>query len=126
MSNRHERRASVARYKRECGGGLITYLVDVNLEALPQLLACARGWWLDALPSMVPPRHCFACRACLWDRKDVGALLFSTPSLPASVTSINAICNRCWTDRPIEEIECGATKLLRSVIPGGHFEALPC
>ena len=121
-----KRRASVGRYKRESGGALITYLVDVELEPLPQLLACARGWWLDALSGIGPPRHCFACRACLLDRKDVGALLFSTPSLPASVTNINAACNRCWADQPFEEIERAAAKLLRTVVPGGHFEPLSC
>jgi len=55
----------------------------------------------------------------------VGGLSLSAPPNAPSA-SINAICNRCWADQPLDEIEHAATEVLRGAVPNGHFEPLSC
>jgi len=49
----------------------------------------------------------------------------SKPHNAIDRVAINAVCNRCWADQPLDEIEHAATEVLRTVVPNGRFEALP-
>ena len=123
MNNRRKRRAEIARFRR--AGVLVTWLMDANdpswHEVPPLLVRAAHMWWED-LPAA--PRHCICCLLLIWDRREVGALLLSKPPTNAIGASINAVCNRCWADQTLDEIEYAATEVLRAVVPNGHFEPL--
>jgi hypothetical protein len=122
---RHERRSDIARFRREASRALLTYLVEVNdpLNGAPLLQRTAR-YWCDALPTMLPMRHCIACDACLWDRRHLGGLLLTTPSVRPTSASIAGVCRRCWDNEPLYVIERAAEHVLQAVIPGGHFEPM--
>jgi len=127
VNNRHKRRAELARFRRETGGALLTWLVDANDPAMreaPPLLVRAAHLWCENLPAS--PRHCICCLTLIWNRREVGALLLSMPVNATSSMSVNAVCNRCWADQPLDEIELAATDVFRAVVPNGYFEALPC
>jgi hypothetical protein len=126
MNNRQTRRADVARFRRDTRGGLLTWLVDANdpsLHEAPPQVVRASYYWCTNLPT--EPRHCICCLSLIWDQREVGALLLSASPNAASV-SINAVCNRCWADQPLDEIEHAATEVLRGAVPNGHFEPLSC
>jgi hypothetical protein len=125
VSNRHQRRADLRSFKREASHTLLTYLVEVNdpLNDAP-LLQRAACYWCDALPTMLPMRHCIACDACLWDRRHLGGLLLTTPSVRPTSASIVGVCRRSWDDEPLDVIERAAEQVLQAVIPGGRFEPL--
>jgi hypothetical protein len=60
---RHERRASLARYRREAGDALNTYLVDPDQPLDVPILRNAARSWLDALPRCgeAPARRPLSC-----------------------------------------------------------------
>ena len=127
MNNRHQRRAEFSRFRRETGGGLLTWLVDAkdpSLHKAPPLLVRAAYQWCEELPAV--PRHCICCLSLIWDRREVGGLLLSKPHNAIGRAAINAVCNRCWADRPLDEIEHAATEVLRAVVPKGQFDPLWC
>jgi len=127
MNNRHKRRAEFARFRRETGGALLTWLVDANDPAMretPPLLVGAAHLWCENL--LAAPRHCICCLSLIWNRREVGALLLSMPMNATNSMSVNAVCARCWAHQALDEIEHAATDVLRAVVPNGHFEALPC
>jgi len=127
VNNRHSRRAELVRFRRESGGGLLTWLVDANdpsLHKAPPLLVRAAYEWCEDLPAA--PRHCICCLSPMWDRREVGGLLLSKPHNAIGRAAINAVCNRCWADQPLDEIEYAATEVLRAVVPNGNFEPLWC
>src|SRR5215510_667809 len=115
MNNRHKRRAEYAQFRRETRGALLTWLLDANDRAAHH--------WCANLPAA--PRHCICCLSLNWDQREPGALLLSAPPNAVSV-SINAVCNRCWANQPLDEIEYAATEVLRGDVPNGHFEPLSC
>ena len=122
MNNRHKRRAEYARFRRQTRGGLLTWLVDANdpsLHEAPPKMVRAAHQWCENLPT--EPRHCICCLSLIWDQRVVGALLLSAPPNAVSV-SINAVCNRCWADQPLDGIEHAATEVLRGAVPNGNFE----
>lgn len=64
MSNRHHRRADLAKIKRNTPGALLTYLVepdDPALDGMP-LLKAAAGDWTGRLED---GRHCLICSSYL-------------------------------------------------------------
>jgi hypothetical protein len=119
---RHERRADLARYRREAGNALDTYLVAVDQPLdLPILRNAARSW-LDALP--VRMRSCIVCSGLLWERQRVGLLLLSVPAVtkpPAA--SVCGICRECAL-LPLAALERAATTALQAAVPGGRLEPL--
>jgi hypothetical protein len=122
VNNRRNRRAEIARFRR--AGVLVTWLMDAkdpSLHDVPPLLARAAHLWFEDLPAA--PRNCICCLCLVWGRREVGGLLLSTP--PNAIgASINAVCNRCWADQTLDEIEHAATEVLRAVVPKGNFEPL--
>ena len=115
----------MARFRRETGGGLVTWLVDTkdpSLHKVPPLLVRATYHWCEQLPGA--PCHCICCLSLIWERQGVGGLLLSKPYNEIGRVAINAVCNRCWADQPLDEIEHAATEVLRAVVPKGQFE--PC
>ena len=125
MNNRHKRRAELARIRRETGGVLLTWLVDAqdpSLQKASPILVHAAHRWCENLQAA--PRHCICCLSLIWERREVGALLLSAPPNGTTSASVNPVCNRCWADRHLDEIEQAATDVLRAVVPNGHFEPL--
>jgi hypothetical protein len=125
VNNRYKRRAELARFRRETGGVLLTWLVDTHdpsLQKASPILVHAAHRWCENLPAA--PRHCICCLSLIWERREVGALLLSAPPNATTSASVNPVCNRCWADRPLDEIEQAATDVLRAVVPNGHFEPL--
>ncbi|MET4198751.1 hypothetical protein [Bradyrhizobium sp. LA6.12] len=125
MSNRHQRRADLAHFKREAPA-LLTYLVepdDAGLDAAPLLQAAAANW-LDNLSRRA--RTCIVCSEWLPNRQQVGALLLAVPAtLRPTSASVCPICRACWeADLPVEALERAAGAVLRKVIPRGEFEPL--
>lgn len=122
--SRHERRANLARYRRETSGVLNTFLVppdDPALDGVP-LLRRATDSWLDLLSVKV--RTCFICSSWLADRRDVGAVLLSAPAVMPRAASVCGCCMACWqADLPREALEKAALAALRTALPGARFEA---
>jgi hypothetical protein len=120
---RHERRADLARYRRETSGVLVTYLVPPNdraLDTIP-LLRRATDAWLEALAVKV--RSCIVCSSWLVNRHHVGAVLLSTPTVMPRAASVCGVCRECWeADLPADALERAALTALKVAIPGAHFE----
>ncbi|UGY28180.1 hypothetical protein HU675_0016245 [Bradyrhizobium septentrionale] len=117
--SRHERRASLARYRQEAGNALTTYLVDPDQPLdLPILQNAARSW-LDALPHRM--RSCIACSGLMWERQRVGWLLLSVPAVPKPpAASVCGVCIEC-ADLPLQALEQAATTALQTAVPGGRL-----
>src|SRR5436190_21554148 len=111
---RHERRASLAQYRRETSGELNTYLVGVD-EPLPTpILRNAARSWLDALPRRM--RSCIACSGLMWEKKRVGWLLLSVPAvLKPPAASVCGICCEC-VDLPMQALERACTVALQAAV----------
>jgi hypothetical protein len=121
--SRHERRASLARYRQETGGELNTYLVDPDetLLDVPILRKAARSL-LDALPRRM--RSCIVCSGLMWERQRVGWLLLSVPAVPKPpAASVCGICCECG-DLPLPALERAATAALQTAVPGGRLAPL--
>ena len=116
---RHERRASLARYRQDAGGALTTYLVDPNQPLDVPILQNAARSWLDALPRRM--RACIVCSGLMWERQRVGWLLLSVPVVPKPpAASVCGICCEC-ADLPLQALERAATAALREAVPNGRF-----
>jgi hypothetical protein len=127
MMGRHERRADLARYRRDASRrDLLTFLVepDDGLLATAPFLQRAARHWLDAL-STTRSRSCIVCSSWLWSAESVGALLISTPAVskPTSAGTA-AVCRGCWDDLPLKALERAVEQTLQSVIPGGRLEPM--
>jgi hypothetical protein len=117
---RHERRASLARYRQEAGNALTTYLVDPDQPLDGQILRNAARSWLDALPRRM--RACIVCSGLMWERQRVGWLLLSLPVVPPKppAASVCGVCLEC-VDLPMPALEKAATAALRTAVPNGRF-----
>lgn len=124
---RHERRSDIARFRRDASRrSLNTYLCEPNDPALDDvpLLKAAASNWLDALSTRV--RHCIICNVWIVERRDVGALLLSTPAnIRPTSTGTAAVCKACWSsDLPVDALERACASVLSAVVPNGKFEPL--
>jgi hypothetical protein len=123
---RHDRRASLARYRQEASHSLRTYLcapTDPALDGEPLLKAAARDW-IAALPVRV--RHCLICNSWIVNQHDVGALLLTVPDITKPVSAgTAAVCKACWDAAlPTDALERACATVLETVIPNGKFEPL--
>jgi hypothetical protein len=118
VSNRHQRRASIATYRRSASNSLLTWLVPPDTTIGVTVLDSAAGAWLDCLPTVVPSRSCICCRAPLHHRDDTGALLLSVPALTSKLASVAGLCVMCWEGAEIEVIERAVERTLSVVMPG--------
>jgi hypothetical protein len=124
---RHERRVDLARFRRDASRrDLLTFLVepDDRLLASAPLLQRAAQHWLDALSTRC--RHCITCNVWIVDRRDVGALLLTTPAVAKPVSAgTAAVCKACWdADLPREALEKACATVLETVVPNGRFEPM--
>src|SRR6478735_3754357 len=116
---RHERRASLARYRQEAGNELNTYLVDPDQPLDVPILRNAARSWLDALPRRM--RACIVCSGLMWERQRVGWLLLSVPAGPKPpAASVCGICCECY-DLPLQALERAATVALQTAVPNGRL-----
>lgn len=119
---RHERRASLARYRQKAGNELNTYLVDPDQPLDVPILRNAARSWLEALPRRM--RSCIVCSGLMWERQRVGWLLLSVPAVPKPpAASVCGICCEC-ADLPLAALERAATKALQTAVPGGRLAPL--
>jgi len=119
---RHERRASLARYRRETSGESNTYLVDPDQPLDVAILRNAARSWLAALPRRM--RSCIVCSGLMWDKQRVGWLLLSMPAVPKPpAASVCGICIEC-SGLPLQVLERATTKALQTAVPGRRFEPL--
>ena len=121
MSNRAQRRASVADFKRRVSGGhLLTYLIDGDDEASLDrhtVLRDAAAFWQANRASRKP--CCIACKLSLASDEAVGAFLFATsPGSPgiASVTVQHMLASAARPDRT------SWARVLSKWLPSGRFE----
>jgi hypothetical protein len=122
MSNRHQRRADLAEFKREAHQAhLVTYMVaasdDVSLGRHP-LLSRAVSFWRTSIQQRRP--FCPACKANFADDATAAAFLFAVPALAPTSASVTAFCTDCW-HMPPADIERVAVRVLRGLIPNGRF-----
>ena len=118
---RRERRAELARYRKEAADGLVTYLVppgDDRLAKMPLLQRAARSW-LGELSVRV--RHCIVCNMWIVDRRDVGLLLLTHPAggRPTSA-SVSGVCTGCAA-LPLPALQQAALTSLKEAVPGAYF-----
>lgn len=125
MSNRHQRRADVASFRRQASHGLLTYLIDADDTALAQepLFSGAVTYWRSGITTRKPV--CISCRAVFTaEGAQPGAFLFAVaPAAPKSA-SVSGICVRCWQRLSDDEITAMAVRTLRTLMPNAKkFEA---
>jgi hypothetical protein len=122
MSNRHQRRANVADFKRRVSGRhLLTYLIDgddaASLDSLA-VLKDAAAFWQANRASRKP--CCIVCKLSLASDETVGGFLFATSPGSPGIASVSALCVGCW-HLPLDQIEHHAARVLQNLLPGGHF-----
>ena len=120
MNNRHKRRAEYAQFRRETPGALLTWLLDGNdpsLHKAPPLVVRAAHHWCGG----APPLHLLFI-AHLGPTGTGCTVIERT----AECGECDAVCNRCWANQRLDEIEQAATEVLRGAVPNGNFEPLSC
>jgi hypothetical protein len=127
MSNRAQRRADLADFKREAHAAhLLTYLIDatddVSLNRMP-LLSRAVSFWHGNIPHRRPV--CPACKANYADdAAQPGAYLFATIAIAPTNAAVTVFCSDCWRDLPLSLIERSAERVLQKLSPHGCFAPL--
>jgi hypothetical protein len=122
VSNRAQRRADLADFKREAHKAhLVTYLIaaadDAALDRHP-LLSRAVSFWRADIRQRRP--FCAACRVNFADGAEAAMFLLSTPAVAPSSASVTAFC-KCVNDLPITEVERISARVLRAVVPNGKW-----
>lgn len=115
--NRSARRRLLAFGKK--AGTLVTSLV-VRGELLGSrphaaVIAGAIEDWLTGRA-----RTCFVCRNRLAPC-GFAAFLCAVAARAPATAAISGVCQACWRDRDIVEIEAGAVRVLRTAMPDGRF-----
>ena len=123
MSNRHQRRADLACFKRDAHRAhLTTFLIEANdasaLDAMP-ILSRAVTFWRDGIEQRRP--FCPACKGNFADDATAAAFLFAVPALSPTSASVTAICTTCHRDLSDSEIDAVCQRVLDRLWPGGRF-----
>jgi hypothetical protein len=116
--NRHERRGAVRSVRRY---DLITHLVPscVSLAGHATLHNAVLHWRTNL---DVRKPVCIGCKASfLRDDARVGAFLLSVPVGGRDIVATSAFCTSCHETLSMNDIERAATRVLRSIVPGGKF-----
>jgi hypothetical protein len=119
---RHERRAEIARFRKECSGGhLMTYLVPAGTAIDHLTIKRAQAHW-EANRLLRQPM-CIGCKLIFADNSArVGSFLHAiNPALPDSA-STSAFCEECDRDLSNAQVDEICTRVLRRLLPGGVFE----
>jgi hypothetical protein len=119
---RHERRASLAAFRREASDELITHLIgaDEPLDDQP-LLKKAVAYWRGNVQRRRP--FCFVCKAPFDDEVRAGAFLFATTAEPAPTSaSVSAACTECWRNLSPHEIEDAALRVMQKLLRGARWQ----
>jgi hypothetical protein len=121
MSNRQQRRASVAEFKRAAAGGYLdVYLVPTDAPINNPLLERAASHWRAGIAALRPT--CIGCKAKFADGAQAGAFVMTIPSGAPTAVSVSAICGDCWRDLSDKEVQAAALKVVRQVLPGAVFD----
>jgi hypothetical protein len=121
MSNRHQRRASVADFKRDAAGGYLdVHLVPADAPISEPLLRDAVQFWRANVAVRKPT--CIGCGARFAAVEQAGAYLFARPSRAPTSCSTSALCAACWSRLSDDEVEAAALRVVRKVMPGAAFD----
>ena len=121
---RHERRASLADFKRASAGGhLDVHLLPADVPITTPLLKRAVEFWRANIPTRRP--KCFACRAEFSADAKVGAYLGAIPSGAPTTATISALCADCWERLSDDAVKMAALRAIRRVMPTAQFDAEP-
>lgn len=118
---RHQRRASIAQFRRDAQRvEILTYLVDAADAVIvkEQWLLNVVLRWRGDIASRRP--RCVACKASFADGATVGGYLICTPAGVGAI-SISAFCRTCWDGLSDTELEQAAMRVLKIIKPGAKF-----
>jgi len=125
MSNRHQRRANIAAFRRDASHGLTTYLIgddeDAMLDRAPLLLEAIAFWRANAATRKP---ICIGCKGQFTGeaRVEVAAFLLATSPASSGSASVSGICVTCWSGLSDDELERAALRVLRAFLPNAKFE----
>jgi hypothetical protein len=119
---RHERRASLAEFKKASDGGFLdVHLLPADVPITIPLLKRAVEFWRASIPSRKP--KCFAaCGAEFSADARIGAYLCAVPSGAPTTATISGLCTECWSRLTDDEVERAALKVVRRVMPTATFD----
>ena len=122
---RHQRRASIAQFRRDAQRvEILTHLVDAADAVIVKeqwLLSAVMRWRGDV--AVRKPR-CVSCKASFADCATVGGFLVCTPE-GMSAISISAFCRVCWTGLSDTDLERAAMRVLKIIKPNARFADAP-
>jgi hypothetical protein len=113
--SRADRRANTAKFRREVSHGLVSSLVDKDDHRLAgeQLMQNAIAHWRRGIS--IRRHRCFFCSE-IFTGESAAAYLLITP-IPASTScGVAGLCEQCWQDTPLADLERAAEKALQPVI----------
>jgi hypothetical protein len=124
MSNRTERRASLATFKKAAAGGhLDTFLLPIDGPIAEPLHQRAVAFWRANIGTRRP--KCFSCRAEFAEDARVGAYLLAVPSGEPSSCTTSALCADCWERLTDDAVKKVALRVIRRVMPTAVFDPEP-
>lgn len=122
---RHERRASLADFKKAADGGFLdVHLLPADAEITIPLLKRAVEFWRANIPTR-KPKCLAACGAEFSADAKVGAYLGAIPSGAPTTATVSGLCADCWERLTDEAVERAALKVIRRVMPTATFDAEP-
>jgi hypothetical protein len=119
--SRHERRASLAAFKREAAGGYLdVHLVPTDAPINNPLLERAASHWRAGVAARRPT--CIGCKAKFADGAQAGAFVMTVPSAAPTAVSVSALCDACWSALDDAQVNAAALRVIRRVLPGAAFD----
>lgn len=117
--NRHMRRSDMRTLRR---ADLITHCIPADDAALERHKLLKDAAVSFHLPSGAHKPICISCkRSFLFDGAQVGLFLFALPVNVAGLCTTSAYCVDCAETLSPDEIDAAATRVLRTIAPGGAF-----